>query len=119
MPVLVACLYAVPYAVRARRLRSRGRPVPRRAVLAFAGALRSGAVHLLQHLSFVACGVNAWLALLGPLPKPAWFTTPVRLGWIGAWWLLGSGVGAALVFSAAPVYAPYPDVDAQSAAGAL
>ena len=31
------------------------------------------AVHALQHILFVSFGIGMWMALLGPLPKPAWF----------------------------------------------
>ena len=36
-------------------------------------AVRNDAVHALQHMLFVGFGINMWMALLGPLPKPAWF----------------------------------------------
>lgn len=200
LSVVIACVYAVPYAIRVRHLRARGRRVPKAAIAAYAAALacliaaglmadrtlpghmaehlllgdiaplllvlgctgpilapllRRGrrlhrlghpvlalglwasdlwawhlpgpyaaavhtpAVHALQHGCFLLFGVVAWQSLVGPLPTPAWFTVPVRLGWIAAWWMLGSAVGAVLVFSGRAVYAPYPDVGGQSAAGAL
>lgn len=36
-------------------------------------AVDNPAVHALQHMLFVGFGINMWMALLGPLPKPAWF----------------------------------------------
>jgi cytochrome c oxidase assembly factor CtaG len=31
---------------------------------------------------FVGLGLNMWMALLGPLPKPAWFGNAAKLGYI-------------------------------------
>ena len=45
-------------------------------------AVRDDAVHAVQHLLFVGLGINMWLALLGPLPKPAWFGNLAKLGYI-------------------------------------
>lgn len=45
-------------------------------------AVRHDAVHALQHMLFVGLGVNMWLALLGPLPKPAWFGNAAKCGYI-------------------------------------
>ncbi len=39
-------------------------------------------VHAVQHLLFVGLGINVWMALLGPLPKPAWFGNLARLIYI-------------------------------------
>jgi cytochrome c oxidase assembly factor CtaG len=47
-------------------------------------AVRHEAVHALEHMLFVGLGINMWLALLGPLPKPQWFGTLGRLGYIVA-----------------------------------
>jgi putative membrane protein len=45
-------------------------------------AVRHDGVHALQHMLFVGFGINMWLALLGPLPKPAWFGNLGRLLYI-------------------------------------
>ena len=47
-------------------------------------AVRNDVVHALQHILFVGFGINMWLALLGPLPKPAWFGNAAKLGYIVA-----------------------------------
>jgi putative membrane protein len=44
-------------------------------------AVRHDGIHALQHMLFVGLGINMWLALLGPLPKPAWFGNLGRLGY--------------------------------------
>jgi len=45
-------------------------------------AVRHDTIHALQHMLFVGLGINMWMALLGPLPKPAWFGNLGRLGYI-------------------------------------
>jgi cytochrome c oxidase assembly factor CtaG len=72
------------------------------------GAVRHAGVHALQHFGFVACGFNMWLALLGPLPKPAWFGNLARLAYIIAVRLTGAVLGNVFVFGGHiffPVYA--------------
>jgi cytochrome c oxidase assembly factor CtaG len=91
-------------------------------------AVRHGGVHALQHASFVVFGANMWMALLGPLPKPAWFGNLARLIYIIAVRLAGAVLGNVLVFGTHvffPVYAAgerahgvTPGGD-QSAAGAV
>ena len=46
------------------------------------GAVRHDDLHALQHMLFLALGMNMWMALLGPLPKPAWFGNAAMLGYI-------------------------------------
>jgi cytochrome c oxidase assembly factor CtaG len=45
-------------------------------------AVRNDYVHALQHMAFVGVGINMWMALLGPLPKPVWFGNLGRLIYI-------------------------------------
>jgi cytochrome c oxidase assembly factor CtaG len=45
-------------------------------------AVRHDAVHALQHMLFVGCGFNMWMALMGPLPKPQWFGNAAKCGYI-------------------------------------
>jgi putative membrane protein len=47
-------------------------------------AVRDDVVHALQHMMFVGFGINMWMALLGPLPKPAWFGNAAKCGYIVA-----------------------------------
>ena len=84
--------------------------------VAYDAALAHPALHVLEHACFFWLGANLWLALLGPLPKPAWFGVPARLGYVVAAWLGGSGLGGALVFSGHPFY---PSYVAREGAGAL
>src|SRR3954471_25005276 len=61
-------------------------------------AVRHEGVHALQHTTFVLFGANMWMALLGPLPKPAWFGNLARLIYIIAVRLAGAVLGNVLVF---------------------
>jgi putative membrane protein len=61
---------------------------------AYEAAVRNDVVHVLEHLCFFVLGANLWLALLGPLPKPTWFTNGPRLGYV----LLVRVVGALLAY---------------------
>jgi cytochrome c oxidase assembly factor CtaG len=83
-------------------------------------AVRHAGVHALQHACFVAFGVNMWIALLGPLPKPAWFGNAARLVYIVAVRLAGAVLGNVLVFGGQifyGVYAPGERAHGISAAG--
>jgi len=91
-------------------------------------AVRHAGVHALQHMSFVFFGANMWMALLGPLPKPAWFGNGAKIGYIVAVRLIQSVLANALLWSGGVLYPRYaagerywgisPTND-QSAAGAI
>jgi putative membrane protein len=70
-------------------------------------AVRHEGLHALQHTAFVGCGVLMWLALLGPLPKPAWFGNAARLGYVLVVRLTGAVLGNVLVFGGRPFYDVY------------
>ena len=83
-------------------------------------AIRHSGLHALQHTSFVLFGANMWMALLGPLPKPAWFGNLARLIYIIAVRLAGAVLGNVLVFGGHvffPVYAAGERAHGISAAG--
>jgi cytochrome c oxidase assembly factor CtaG len=91
-------------------------------------AVRHAGTHALQHMSFIVFGANMWMALLGPLPKPAWFGNFARLVYVIAVRLTGAVLGNVFVFGGHvffPVYAAgerahgiSPGAD-QNAAGAI
>lgn len=71
-------------------------------------AVRHDGWHALQHILFVGCGINMWMALLGPLPKPAWFGNAAKLGYIVAVRFTTTVLANVFVWSAHayfPVYA--------------
>lgn len=70
-------------------------------------AVRNEAVHALQHLLLVGCGFNTWMALVGPLPKPAWFGNLARLVYVIAVRLVGTVLANVFVWLSAPLYDVY------------
>src|SRR5918911_1053488 len=91
-------------------------------------AVRHAGVHALQHMSFVVFGANMWMALFGPLPKPAWFGNLARLVYVIAVRLTGAILGNVFVFGGHVFFGVYaagegahgvsPAAD-QNAAGAI
>jgi cytochrome c oxidase assembly factor CtaG len=86
---------------------------------AYEAAVGHDVIHVLQHACLFALGANLWLALLGPLPKPAWFGNGARLGYVIAVWLWGAMLANAFVWASQPFYPHYPGTADQSAAGAV
>jgi len=70
-------------------------------------AVRHEGVHALQHLGFVLFGANMWMALLGPLPKPAWFGNLARLVYVIAVRLTGAVLANVFVFGGRVFYDVY------------
>ena len=101
-------------------LRHLAHPVPAFALWAidlifwhFAGpheaAVRSDAVHALQHMLFVGLGINMWMALLGPLPKPAWFGNFAKLLYIVVVRLTSTVLANVFVWSNDAFFGVYAD----------
>jgi putative membrane protein len=78
----------------------------------YQAALRHDLVHGLQHACFLAFGIAVWMALLGPLPKPSWFTNAARLVYIIVVRLAGTVLANVLIFSGTVLYPIYRDGDA-------
>ena len=72
----------------------------------YQAALRHDAIHALEHATFLAFGIAMWMALLGPLPKPTWFTNAWKLVYIIAVRLIGTVLANAMIFSGTAWY-PY------------
>src|SRR5688572_4522960 len=75
----------------------------------YQAAVRHPAVHVLEHAMFLGLGINMWLALLGPLPKPGWFGNAGRLGYVIAVRMAGAVLANVLLWSQTvlyPVYGP-------------
>jgi cytochrome c oxidase assembly factor CtaG len=95
---------------------------------AYEGAVDHPLVHVLEHACFFAFGANLWFALLGPLPKPAWFNNGARLGYVVAVKLIAAMLAYGFVWSGTVFYPHYAETAAlagrdaladQSAAGAV
>jgi putative membrane protein len=86
---------------------------------AYEGALRHDLVHVVQHLMFLALGINLWMPLFGPFPKPAWFGTAAQLVYVVAVRFTGAVLANVFVWSGAVFYGWYGDLEDQSVAGAV
>lgn len=78
----------------------------------YQAALRHDPIHALQHSMFLAFGIAMWMALLGPLPKPAWFSNGAQLCYIVAVRLLGTVLANFMIFSGTVLYPYYRASDA-------
>jgi cytochrome c oxidase assembly factor CtaG len=87
--------------------------------LLYEGALANEVLHTLQHATFVAFGINMWIALLGPLPAPEWFGNGARLGYVVAVRLAGALLANVLMWSEAVLYPDYAAGEAEWGVTAL
>jgi cytochrome c oxidase assembly factor CtaG len=78
----------------------------------YEAALRHLAVHALEHTMFIALGINMWMCLFGPLPKPRWFGNFAKLGYIVAVRLTGTVLGNVFLWSGKAFYPFYLAGDA-------
>jgi putative membrane protein len=79
----------------------------------YQAALNNEAVHALEHVSFTFFGITMWLALLGPLPQPAWFGNGAKLLYVVAVRLAGALLANVLVWSEAVLYPDYAPGEAR------
>jgi putative membrane protein len=82
-------------------------------------ALRSDAVHGLQHLSFLLGGAVLWAALVEPLPGPSWFTAAWKLPYVLGMWLVALTVSQVLLWSGHSYYAGYSLADQRAGGGVM
>ena len=75
-------------------------------------AIRNDLVHAFEHACLLWFGTLLWLALIGPLPKPSWFTTGSRLAYVGGVRLVGGILGSVLIWTQTVVYPVYRAGDA-------
>jgi len=76
-------------------------------------ALRNQGIHAIEHATFFVFGACVWMALLGPLPKPAWFSNAARLVYIIAVRLIGTVLANVLIFGGSVFYPYYLPGDAR------
>ncbi|MDX6666477.1 MAG: putative rane protein, partial [Solirubrobacteraceae bacterium] len=69
-------------------------------------AVAHAGIHALEHTMFIGFGVAMWMALLGPLPRPAWFGNVHKLFYIVAVRLLGTILANVLLWTDA-IYPRY------------
>ncbi len=70
-------------------------------------AVRHEALHALQHAGFVGGGFGVWMALLGPLPTPAWFGNGAKVAYIVAVRMVGAVLANVFVFGGGSFYGVY------------
>jgi cytochrome c oxidase assembly factor CtaG len=86
---------------------------------AYETALRHDLLHVLQHLLFLVAGINLWMPLFGPLPKPYWFGNAAQLAYIVVVRLTGAVLANVFLWSGTVFYSWYGDLEDQSLAGAV
>ncbi|HUB73564.1 MAG TPA: cytochrome c oxidase assembly protein [Solirubrobacteraceae bacterium] len=91
-------------------------------------AIRHDLVHACEHACLLWFGSLLWLALIGPLPKPAWFRGWASIGYVVAVRFVGAVLANALIWTEVAFYPIYRFSDAarginpvldQNAAGAV
>jgi len=84
-----------------------------------AATFDSNLLHALQHSSFFLAGLSFWMALLGPLPKPAWFGGAASAGFAAAIRLIGAVLANVLMWSGTVIYGDYGPTQAARGVDAL
>jgi putative membrane protein len=75
-------------------------------------AIRHDLVHALEHACFLWFGTLLWLALIGPLPKPAWFNSWGKLAYVVGVRLIGGVLGNVFIWAQTVFYPVYKSSDA-------
>jgi cytochrome c oxidase assembly factor CtaG len=78
----------------------------------YQAAIEHDLVHALEHACMLWFGVLLWLALIGPLPKPAWFSGWGALGYVIAVRFAGALLANVLIWSQTVFYPVYRATDA-------
>ncbi len=68
-------------------------------------------LHGLEHACFLGFGILMWMSLLGPLPRPAWFTGAGEVAYVLAVRVAGAGLANVLLFSGTVLYPRYAGSD--------
>lgn len=76
-------------------------------------AIRHDLVHALEHACLLWFGVLLWLALIGPLPKPRWFSGWARLGYVVGVRFMGAVLANVLIWAQTVFYPVYRSGDAR------
>ena len=73
----------------------------------YEAAVEHPLVHAAEHMSFLGAGIAMWAALLGPLPKPAWFGSAAQLSYVFLMRVTGALLANVLIWSQSPFYPSY------------
>ena len=82
-------------------------------------AIRHDLVHSLEHMTMLWFGSLLWLALIGPLPKPAWFLGWGKLIYVIGVRFVGAVLGNVLIWASTVFYPVYRPTDAARGLSAL
>jgi cytochrome c oxidase assembly factor CtaG len=82
-------------------------------------AINHDLVHALEHACFLWFGTLLWLALIGPLPKPAWFAGWGSLVYVIGVRLIGAVLANVLIWAQSVFYPVYRPTDAARGLNAL
>jgi cytochrome c oxidase assembly factor CtaG len=85
----------------------------------YQAAIQHDWVHALEHASFLWFGTLLWLALIGPLPKPAWFAGWGSLVYVIGVRFIGAVLGNVLIWAQTVFYPVYRPTDAARGLSAL
>jgi putative membrane protein len=78
----------------------------------YQAAIQHDLVHALEHACMLWFGTLLWLALIGPLPKPAWFSGWGSLVYVIGVRLIGAILGNVLIWAQTVFYPVYRTTDA-------
>jgi cytochrome c oxidase assembly factor CtaG len=78
----------------------------------YQAAINHDLVHAVEHICFFWFGCLLWLALIGPLPKPAWFTGWAKLLYVIGVRFVGAVLGNVLIWASTVFYPVYKPTDA-------
>jgi putative membrane protein len=73
----------------------------------YEAAQGAAALHALEHTCFIGFGVLMWMPLVGPLPQPAWFGIPAKLGYVIGVRFAGAVLGNVFMWSNDVLYSRY------------
>jgi putative membrane protein len=75
--------------------------------------LSNGALHALEHGMFIFFGCLMWMPVLGPLPKPKWFTAGWKVIYVVVVRFVSAVLGNVFIWSGSVFYPAYEAGDAQ------
>lgn len=73
----------------------------------YEAALRSDALHAVEHVLFFGCGMLMWAPVIEVLPGPAWFGTGAKLGYIVVVRMLETVLGNVFFWAGSVFYDTY------------
>jgi cytochrome c oxidase assembly factor CtaG len=77
----------------------------------YEATLRSDSLHALEHAMFIFFGCLMWMPILGPLPKPAWFSTGWKVVYVIVVRFVPMPLANVLLWSGSALYPAYEPGD--------